>query len=341
MAVGYKDYYAVLGVPKSASEKEIKSAYRKLARKWHPDTNPDDPKAAEEKFKEIQEAYEVLGDPEKRRKYDALGSDWENASRQAEAQQRYRSEHAGDGARRTTFDFGDLGGGDGFAGGGFSDFFESFFSDVGRRRTATADVPQRGRDLEGSIELSLRDAYTGGTKTVSLELDDVCPTCGGSGLVQRRICPTCHGTGRIITVKTLEVKIPRGVRDGQRIRLAGQGGKGVDGGPPGDLYLDVHIKHDEQFERDGDDLYVDLPVRSYDLILGGKIRVPTLTGSVEMTIPPETQNEQLMRLAGKGMPHANGKGQGDEYVRLIARLPQHLSERERELYRELAAMRTD
>ena len=333
MAVGYKDYYEVLGVPKSASEKEIKSAYRKLARKWHPDANPDDPKGAEEKFKEIQEAYEVLGDPEKREKFDALGSDWKNASAQAE----HRQQRTRNGNGRTTFDFGSPS--EGFGAEGFSDFFDTFFSDVGRRRTATADVPRRGRDIEGSIELSLRDAYTGGTKSVTLELDDVCPECGGSGLLGRRICPTCHGTGRIITVKTLEVKIPRGVREGQRIRLSGQGGRGADGGPPGDLYLVVRFKEDEHFERERDDLYVDLPVRSYDLILGGTVEVPTLTGTVQMTIPPETQNEQVLRLAGKGMPHPKGKGYGDEFVRLIARLPQKLTDRERELYCELAELR--
>ena len=337
MPVTYKDYYQILGVPKSATEKEVKSAYRKLARKWHPDANRDDQKAAEEKFKELQEAYEVLGDPEKRKKYDALGSDWKRASEQAEQHERYRAERGG-----TTFGFGDLGGdGTEFGAEGFSDFFETFFSDIGRRRTATADVPRRGRDLEGSIELSLRDAYNGGTKSVSLQLEDVCPTCGGSGVVQRQICPTCHGTGRVTTTKTLEVKIPVGIRDGQRIRLVGQGGHGIHGGPPGDLYLGIHLKDDETFERQGDDLYVDLPVRAVDLILGGEVKVPTLTGHVTMRIPPETQNEQLMRLAGKGMPRAQGGGFGDGYVRLIARLPQGLSERERELFRELAAMHPD
>jgi curved DNA-binding protein CbpA len=171
MAVSYKDYYETLGVPKSASEKEIKSAYRKRARAWHPDANPDDPKGAETKFKELQEAYEVLGDREKRRKYDALGGDWERASEQAESR-RARTERGG----TTTFDFGDAGAnGDGQ---GFSDFFDAFFSDVGRRRTAAADVPRRGNDLEGSVKIGLREAYAGGTEHVSLELEDVCPVCG-------------------------------------------------------------------------------------------------------------------------------------------------------------------
>ncbi|MDB5072270.1 MAG: chaperone DnaJ domain protein [Candidatus Eremiobacteraeota bacterium] len=329
MAVAYKDYYQVLGVPKTASEKEIKSAYRKLARKWHPDVNSGNPKEAEEKFKELQEAYEVLGDPEKRRKYDALGSDWERASERADEQRRHRAE------QERTVDFGDLEGE--FGANGFSDFFDTFFSQVGRRRSAAADVPRRGRDIEGTIELGLRDAYAGGTKSLTLQLDDVCPDCGGTGVRENRICPTCHGTGRVTTAKTLEVRIPRGVRDGRQIRLRGQGGRGENGGPPGDLYLRVRLKDDDVFERDGDDLYADLPVSVYTLVLGGEVRVPTLAGDVTMKIRPETQNEQTMRLAGKGMPHENG-GNGDEYVRLVARLPQGLSERGRELVRELAEL---
>ncbi|MGZ3560987.1 MAG: DnaJ C-terminal domain-containing protein [Vulcanimicrobiaceae bacterium] len=339
MAVSYKDYYQILGVSKEATDKQIKAAYRKLAKKWHPDANLDNPKEAEEKFKDIQEAYEVLGDPEKRRKYDMLGSDWQHAAEQAEQQRRYRSAQRGG---TTTIEFGDLGdlfgGGAAGAGDGFSDFFDTFFSGIGRRPSGPARSPHRGQDLEGAIELTLRDAYTGGTKSISLELEDRCPTCGGTGLKQQRICPTCHGTGRVLTAKTLEVKIPKGVRDGQRIRLAGQGGSGIHGGPPGDLYLTVHVQPDEMFDREGDDLYVDFPASIYDLVLGGEVHVPTLTGGVTMKIPPRTQNEQLMRVAGKGMPHLNGSGHGDLYVRLIGRLPQRLSDREEELYRELATL---
>jgi molecular chaperone DnaJ len=334
MAISYKDYYELLGVPKTATEKDIKSAYRKLARKWHPDANPEDPKAAEEKFKELQEAYAVLGDPEKREKYDALGSDWESAARQAEQQRRYRSQHG-----QGSADFYDVFGNGAAGGDGFSDFFESFFSNVGRRTTTRSGrSPHRGQDLEGSIEISLRDSYEGGTKTLSIDLEDRCPGCGGTGVKGRQICPNCHGTGTDLIGKTLEVKIPKGVREGQRIRLAGQGGSGIHGGPPGDLYLRVHVKADDQFEREGDDLYIDLPVGIYELVLGGEVHVATLTGGITMTIPPRTQNEQLMRAAGKGMPHVDGSGNGDLYVRLIGRLPQRLSEREEELYRELAEL---
>lgn len=334
MAVTYKDYYEVLGVSRTAAEKEIKSAYRKLARKWHPDANPDDPKGAEEKFKELQEAYAVLSDPEKRRKYDVLGSDWESAARQAEQQHRYREQQG-----QTRVEFGDFGDIFGRGGDGFSDFFDTFFSNVGRRTTTTsAQSPHRGEDLEAAIELTLRDGYRGGTKSISLQLEERCPTCGGSGVVRQRICPTCHGTGQLLTNKTLEVKIPKGVREGQRIRLAGQGGGGMHGGPNGDLYLTVHFQPDDQFEREGDDLYIDLPVKVYDLILGSDVRVPTLTSAVTMTIPPRTENEQLMRVTGKGMPHLNRSGKGDLYVRAIARLPKKLNDREEELVRELASM---
>jgi DnaJ-class molecular chaperone len=338
MAVAYKDYYEVLGVPKSASEKDIKSAYRKLARKWHPDANPDNPKEAEEKFKELQEAYAVLSDPEKRRKYDVLGGDWESAARQAEQQRRYRSTQRGS----TATEFGDLGdlfGGAAAGGDGFSDFFDTFFSNVGRRTTTrSARSPHRGQDLEGSIEITLHDAYEGGKKSISIELEDRCPVCGGTGVKQQQICPNCHGTGVVLTSKTLEVKIPKGVRDGQRIRLAKQGGSGIHGGPPGDLLLTVHVKPDDQFDREGDDLYIDLPVSIYDLVLGGEVHVPTLTSGVTMTIPPRTQNEQLMRVAGKGMPHLKGGENGDLYVRVIGRLPQRLSEREEQLFKELAEL---
>jgi DnaJ-class molecular chaperone len=333
--VNYKDYYKTLGVAKGAPEKDIKSAYRKLARKWHPDANLSDQKAAEEKFKEIQEAYEVLGDPEKRRKYDVLGSDWQQASQQAEQQRRYRSAQA-----EAPFNFESFAGGAGGGPSGFSDFFDMFFSGVGRRQTAGANpFAQRGSDLETTLDLSLREAFAGGSKSLSLNIEDTCPRCGGSGVVERSICPQCHGTGHILTTKRFDVTIPRGVREGQRIRLAGQGAHGAGGGPAGDLYLIAHVRDDEGYTRKGDDLYIDLPVSIYDLLLGGEVRVPTMTGDVTMTIPPETQSNKLLRLGGKGMPKPKDGGTGDEYVRLIGVLPANLSEKERKLFRELATLR--
>jgi DnaJ-class molecular chaperone len=333
VALNYKDYYKVLGVPKNAAEKEIKSAYRKLARKWHPDQNLDNPKAAEEKFKEIQEAYEVLGDPEKRKKYDVLGSDWQQASRQAEQQRRYREAQA-----EAPFGFEQFGGEGGAS--GFSDFFDMFFSGVGRQQTSgRRQFAQRGSDLEASMDLPLRDAFAGGSKSISLNVEDVCPRCGGTGVVDRNICPVCHGTGRVLTTKRFDVTIPRGVREGQRIRLAGQGGSGTGGGPPGDLYLIAHIPDDERYTRKGDDLYIDLPVSIYELLLGGEVPAPTMSGDVTMKIPPGTQSNKLLRLAGKGMPKPKGGGTGDEYVRLIGTLPTNLSEKEKKLFRELASLR--
>jgi DnaJ-class molecular chaperone len=333
MPLNFKDYYSILGVPKNAAEKDVKSAYRKLARKWHPDANPKNTKEAEEKFKEISEAYEVLGDPEKRKKYDVLGPDWQQAARQAEQQRRYRTNVNGE---EFEFDLGDQA-----APSGFSDFFDVFFSGIGRRQTAQAGraMARRGQDLETTIELTLRDIFEGGTKAISLQIEDVCPRCHGTGTQGGRLCPQCHGTGRILLNKRFEVTIPRGIGEGQRIRLAGQGGAGINGGPTGDLYLVVHLQEDPTYMRKGSDLYVDLPVSIYDLVLGGEVDVPTLSGQVAMTIPAGTQNNRLLRLTGRGMPRVKGKGSGDQYVRLVGQLPQNLSDKETKLFRELATIR--
>jgi DnaJ-class molecular chaperone len=332
--MNFKDYYAVLGVPKNAPEKEIKSAYRKLARKWHPDANPQNPKESEEKFKELSEAYEVLGDPEKRKKYDVLGPNWQQAARQAEQQRRYRTTVNG---QEFNFDFDP----NAQPGGpsGFSDFFDMFFSGIGRRQTAQSPhFAQRGQDLETTIELGLRDVYDGGKKAVSLQVEDLCPRCHGTGTDNGRLCSQCHGTGRVLLGKKFEVSIPKGIGEGQRIRLAGQGGAGTNGGPNGDLYLIVKLLDDPTYKRKGDDLYVDLPVSIYDLLLGGEVKVPTMSGQVAMTIPEGTQNNRLLRLSGKGMPRVIGGGLGDQYVRLIGQLPQHLNDKEKKLFRELATM---
>ena len=341
--MNYKDYYKILGVEKNAPEKDIKSAYRKLARKWHPDANPTNQKAAEERFKEISEAYEVLGDSEKRRKYDALGSDWANAAQQAEAQRRYR---ASQGAAPPGDPFGGAQFGNANGAAGFSDFFDLFFSGVGRRGGAPgaqrSPYAERGGDLETEIDLALADAYSGGSKSVTLQIEDNCPRCNGSGVANNAICQQCHGTGRLLQTRKFDVSIPKGVRDGQRIRLAGQGSRGPGGGPNGDLFLVVHVADDPTFERKGDDVYVDVDVEIYDLVLGGEVRVPTMSGDVTVTIPPGTQNNKLLRLGGKGMPKIKGPGFGDEYVRLIGRLPTNPSSRERKLFeqlRELSASR--
>lgn len=334
--MNYKDYYQVLGVPKNAPEKDVKSAYRKLARKWHPDANPQNQKQAEEKFKEIQEAYEVLGDPDKRKKYDVLGSDWQQAARQAEQQRRYRT------TQNETFNFGNFGGADMGAGGpsGFSDFFDMFFSGIGRRNTAqSSGFAQRGQDLETTIDLTLRDVYDGGKKSVSLQVEDVCPRCHGTGTLRGQLCTNCHGTGRVLQTKKFEVSIPKGIGEGQRIRLAAQGGTGTSGGPNGDLFLIVHLLDDPSYKRKGDDLYIDLPVSIYDLVLGSDVKVPTMAGQVTMTVPAGTQNNRLLRLSGRGMPKVRDGGSGDLYVRLIGQLPTDLSDKERKLFKELSGLR--
>ena len=334
MPLNYKNYYEVLGVPKDAAEKDIKSAYRRLARKWHPDANPNDQKAAEEKFKEIAEAYEVLSDSEKRKKYDVLGNDWQRAAREAEQQRTYRS------AQQEYGNFNGAAGGPGAGPSGFSDFFDMFFSGIGKRGApGPSSFSQRGQDLETTIELTLTESYNGGKKSVSLQLEDVCTRCGGTGTDRSRICPQCHGTGRTLETKKFDVTIPRGIREGQRIRLAGQGGSGVGGGQGGDLFLVVQLRADEKYERKGDDLYVDLPVSIYELVLGGDVSVPTMTGDVTMTIPAGTQSNKLLRLGGKGMPKLKDSGFGDEYVKLVAQLPANLTEKETKLFKELAALR--
>jgi len=344
MAVNYKDYYAILGVPKTAAAKDIKSAYRKLARKWHPDANPDNAKEAEEKFKDIQEAYEVLGDPEKRSKYDVLGSDWQRAAHDAARQRSAGRPGAGPGA-------GGFGGPGGFGGAnfgegsGFSDFFDMFFQNMGGRRPAGGPAPgarnraQRGEDLETTLDLTLPEAYSGGTKNVALQIEDACPECGGGGIKNNRVCTQCGGRGRVLQTKRFDVTIPKGVREGQRIRLAGQGSGGPNNGPRGDLYLIAHFPDDHKWERRGDDLYIDLPVSIYDLVLGGDVTVPTMNGEVSMMVPAGTPSNKYLRLNGKGMPKLKSDAHGDEYVRLIGIVPTNLSEKETKLFRELAALR--
>lgn len=308
MPVQYKDYYKTLGVAKSASTKDIKAAYRKLARQWHPDVNPTRKKEAEEKFKEISEAYEVLSDAQKRKTYDTLGNDWQQRARDFQGGGVRYGAPQGDGG--VTFDMGDLGE------GGFSEFFNSIFGGMGGRTTGGFTtrgrrVARRGADIESEIELPLADAYAGGRRMLSLP----------------------NG-------KSLEVKIPAGVRDGQRIRLAGQGEPGAGGGPAGDLYLVVRIAPDPAFRREGDDLYVEQKVAVYTLVLGGEITVPTMTGQIKVKVPAGSQNGRKLRIPGKGMPKLRGGGYGDLYVTLIAQLPTSLTDRERELFEQLAKLKT-
>lgn len=341
----YKDYYKTLGVGKSASADEIKKAYRKLARKFHPDVNPGD-KSAEQRFKEINEAYEVLSDPEKRQKYDTLGPNWQEqfgAPTGAGTRSRGYTFRGGGGGSGSNipFDFEDP--------TGFSDFFETLFgrrgsSGAGTRtstrttgRTPSANMTSLpGENIDQAVEISLQEAYSGTTKTFVIQAPETCATCGGTGERGGRPCPTCGGSGSITRTKRLEVKIPAGVDTGARVRVAGEGQPGINGGARGDLFLVVTLKPDALFERRGDDLVEDVPVPLTTAVLGGEATVELPDGKrVLLTIPPETQNGQSFLLRNKGMPHLRGGGQGNLLARVRVVLPTRLSPKERELFEEL------
>ncbi len=334
----FKDYYQILEVPRDADEKAIKTAYRKKARQYHPDVNKTDA-SAEEKFKEINEAHEVLKDPEKRARYDRYGSDWE----------RYQ-QTTSSGPTTSPGDFSDW-----FSGGrstgrgtryeqqtgdssGFSDFFETLFGDTFGRTTTRRrprPQPQRGQDFEYALDISVADAYSGTTRRFDVQVQEQCETCHGTGLSGSSVCPVCNADGYIRRTKTLEVKVPAGVRTGSKVRIAGQGSPGVSGGPNGDIYLNITIKPDPRFELEGDNIRTEVDVPLYTAILGGEVRVPTMDGPVELRIPKGTQNGQLFRLRGKGMASLNGKPRGDLLARLKVRLPTDLNEHELELFEQL------
>ena len=305
-----QDYYQLLGVSRGASEKEIRQAYRRLARQFHPDLNPSD-KAAEVRFKEISEAYEVLSDPDKRKRYDRYGHNWQHAeaaeaaAREGGFQDFRRAPGGGNVRFETSGDLDDA---------AFSDLFGSLFGGArggGRGRT----LAQPGQDYEQPIEVTLEEAFGGAQRLVQLQSAD--------GKLRR-----------------LEVKIPTGVADGSRIRMAAEGGPGFGGAPNGDLFLIVSVLPSSTFERKGDDLYVSVPVPLQVLILGGEAQVPTPKGTrLALRVPPETQNDRVFRLAAQGMPRLQGGGRGDLYATVRAVLPTALSERERELFQELARQR--
>ncbi len=328
MAVKFKDYYEVLGVPRTASDDEIRKEYRKLARKYHPDVNKND-KAAEEKFKEINEAYQVLSDPEKRKKYDELGPNWQAGS-EFTPPPGWET-----GGRADSRDFGDIFG----AGGqtGFGDFFESVF---GRRAGAAgrggAAFRSKGETIDAEVPLTLEEAHHGVTRRISLEAAETCPTCGGTGAKDGRTCPTCRGSGVVRRPKSLEVTIPPGVHDGSIIRLAGQGEPGINGGPPGDLRLHVRLEPHSLFHvTESGDMEVELPVAPWEAALGARVRVPTLDGTVEMTVPAGTQGGRRLRLRGQGL-NRRGGGRSDLYVKIKIVIPPRLSSKERELFEKLA-----
>lgn len=347
MAAAKKDYYEVLGVNRDASEEEIKKAFKKLAMKFHPDRNPDNPKA-EESFKEAKEAYEILSDDEKRAAYDQYG-------------------HAGVDPSMGGGGFG------GFNSGNFSDAFGDIFGDIfGGARNQRSNV-YRGADLRYNLEISLEDAAKGtetkiripvqtscetchgsgarpGTSPVTcttcnghgqvrmqqgfFSVQQTCPKCHGTGKMVKEPCPTCHGGGRVKQNKTLNVKIPAGVDEGDRIRLSGEGEAGVNGGPTGDLYVVVHLKEHPIFQREGANLHCEMPISFSTAALGGEIEVPTLDGAAKMKIPAETQTGSVFRLRGKGIKPLRSSEHGDLMVHVVVETPVRLTEKQKELLRE-------
>lgn len=361
-----RDYYEILGVKRDASAKEIKQAYRKLARKYHPDVNPGD-KTAEARFKEIQEAYDVLGDQEKRKQYDQFGPQWQQFERMG----------GPGGVRFESFEgFPDLGdsleeilrnmmgrrGGDAFR----------FESRTGRSQAA----PRPGQDVTYEVELTLEEAFHGLQKTLSVSFEDLCPTCqgqghhmmtcpecggsgmnrsargvfnlgnscrrcGGQGRIPGEVCKTCEGKGQTTRSRRLEVQIPAGVDTGSRVRVKGEGGAGLNGGPRGDLYIKVKLRPHPFFERKGDDLYCEVPVTFVEAALGADIEIPTLTGRGSLKIPAGTQSGQKFRLRGQGMPNLKSKQRGDQYVTVKVTVPQNLGASDRELVASLQRLYPD
>jgi molecular chaperone DnaJ len=350
-----RDYYEILGVPRDADDSTVKSAYRKMALKHHPDRNPGD-KAAEEQFKEAAEAYAVLADREKRARYDRFGHAGVGGA-----------SSGGAGYDPTIFaDFGDIL-------GGLGDLFG--FAGGGRRGGV-----RRGADLRYDLEITFEEAATGTETTLQIPRDESCDTCGGSGsapgstpekcgqcqghgqvrfqqgfLTVARTCPACGGIGRVIAKpcqschgqgkigqeRKLTVKIPAGIGTAQRLRLTGEGEHGGAGAPPGDLYVVVHVGNHAFFQREGDDLLCDMPVTFPTLALGGEIEIPTLTDPATINIPKGTQADTRFRLRGKGMPNVNGRGQGDLYVRVQVAVPTKLSREQKTLLEELGATLSD
>ncbi|MFW6040865.1 MAG: molecular chaperone DnaJ [Thermoplasmatota archaeon] len=362
-----KDYYDILGVDKDASKEEIKKAYRKKAKKYHPDKNPDNPDEAREKFKKISEAYEVLADDDKRRKYDRYGEagvkdqfgeggfTWQDFSHREDVEDIFS-------------DF--------FGRSGFDDFFSDFF---GRRRSSTRRRPRQGSDLKATVEVDLEDVYTGTEKTIKLNRKVQCEACNGTGSrtgerkictqcegqgevrkVQRRgiqqlitvtQCPRCNGTGEIVEdpcqecggggvinkKETITVKVPPGARDGTRLRVRGKGDAGERGARSGDLYLELRVRPHKKFTRKGDDLHIKLPISMIQATLGDKIKVPTLEGNVKIDIPPGTQPGRKFRLSGKGLPNGRG-GYGDLIVEVGVKIPKDLNKDQRELLKRFGDM---
>jgi curved DNA-binding protein len=337
MAVKFKDYYEVLGTARNASDADIKKAFRKLARQHHPDVAKNK-REAEERFKEINEAYEVLSDPAKRKKYDELGANWKAGAdfRPPPGWERFAgSPFAGAGGKGGGFEFQ-------FGGTGFSDFFEQLFGSMGRGGGfrgrggfGEEDQAERGRDIEGDILVTLEEAMRGSVRTVAVQHAVACNHCGGTGQRGRGQCPHCGGTGRTAKTEQYQVKIPAGVTEGQRLRVAGRGEAGAGGGAAGDLYLHVRLAKHPEFEVDGHNLIHELELAPWEAVLGTQVRVPTLGEEVSIKIPPGTQPGQRLRVRGQGLRDRDGK-RGDLFVVARIEVPSRVSDRERGAWEQLA-----
>lgn len=361
-----RDYYEVLGVSKTATQDELKKAYRKLARKYHPDLNKDNPEAAE-KFKECNEAYSVLSDEQKRAQYDQFGPE--------------AFENGGMGGGPGAGGFGGFGG---FGGSGMEDIFDMFFGGQGRGGRSNNAGPQRGADLRYDMEITFEEAAFGVEKEISLKRAErcehchgegaepgskveTCPECHGSGyvrftqntmfgqMVNERPCSRCHGEGKIISnpckecggsgtvkkTKKLKVKIPAGVDNGSRLRVGGEGEAGLKGGPSGDLYVYLYVKPHKFFERDGTTVLCEVPINIVQATLGAEIKVPTLDGQVTMKVPEGTQPGKVMRLKGKGIPSLRGGGRGDQLVRMKVVVPTKLNDKQKDALQKFADISKD
>jgi len=324
----FQDYYEILGVPRSAGEEDIKRAYRKLALKWHPDRHKSETrKDAEERFKRISEAYEVLSDPDKRRKYDQFGEHWKQG-------QEFTPPPGAGGARRMSREeFERMFGGDGGA-GGFSDFFanifgEQFGRDVGGGARRHARFRERGADVQAELALGVGDALAGGKRRFEIPASMPCPRCGGTGFLGKHVCPTCMGVGTVQKNRTVELSLPRPVRDGQTLRLRGLGEPG-EGGEAGDLLLSLRLHGDETFRLSGADIEADVPLAPWEALAGARVDVRTPDGVVTLTVPPGTRAGTRLRLRGRGLDDGHG-GRGDFFAVVRLALPDALTAEQREL----------
>lgn len=326
-----KDYYQILGVSRVATDKEIKKAYRKLARKHHPDVNPGD-KSAEAKFKIINAAYEVLSDSDKRKKYDQFGDQWQHADHFAKAGRQNAPQWEFRQGGSSNFDFRGFNGTEDISGNIFRNF------GAGRSNFRTSQRPRRGRNIEHPIKITLEEAYSGTKRQIQIMEETPCSVCKGSGTITNALCSSCQGTGKISQLRRLEVTIPAGVKNGSKVRIAGKGENGYQGGSPGDLYLVISIPPHKIFQRQGDDLHVEIPVPLLTAVLGGEVGIPTPASKnkkLALKIPSESQNGQSFRLTGKGIPHLKGIGKGNIFAKIKVVLPNNLTPKEKKFFEEI------